>query len=110
MASRCINPKCENQSSFFGAGALYSFQQRETAHSRRCMRYLWLCASCEPHHVVRTDGAGNLVVVPRSHAQPFKTRTGPKLRLVFRSKRVPLSLGNGRAGSSAHFQQYYKEA
>ena len=46
MASRCINPQCENQSSFFGAGALYAFQEHEAAHSRRHMRYLWLCASC----------------------------------------------------------------
>jgi hypothetical protein len=35
MASRCIDPKCENQSSFFGTGALYSFQECEAAHSRR---------------------------------------------------------------------------
>jgi hypothetical protein len=111
MASRCINPKCENQSSFFGAGALYSFQECETAHSRRRMRYLWLCASCAPHHVVRTDSAGKIIIVPRSNAEPFKTRnTGGKLRLIFRSKRVPLPLGGCQAGSPSHFQQYQKEA
>ena len=111
MASRCINPKCENQSSFFGAGALYSFQECETAHSRRRMRYLWLCASCAAHHVVRTDGAGKIIIVPRSNAEPFKTRnTGGNLRLIFRSKRVPLPLGGCQVGSPSHFQQYQKEA
>ena len=99
MASRCINPQCENQSSFFGAGALYAFQEPEAAHSRRHMRYLWLCASCAPHYVVRTDGAGKVIVVSRSEAQPFKVRdAAAKLRLVFRSKRVPLPPRAARLG------------
>ena len=111
MASRCINPQCENQSSFFGAGSLYSFQEYEAAHSRRHMRYLWLCASCAPYYAVGTDGAGKVVVVPRSHANPFKTRDAAgNLRLIFRSKRVPLTLGGCQAESPSHFQQYQKEA
>jgi hypothetical protein len=104
MASRCINPKCENQSSFFGAGALYSFRESEAAHSRRHMQYLWLCASCAPHYAVRTDGGGKLIVVPRSHAEPFKARDAAgDLRLIFRSKRVPLPIGGCQAASPSHF-------
>ena len=100
MASRCINPQCENQSSFFGAGALYAFEKHEATHSRRHMQYLWLCASCAPHYVVRTDGAGKAIVVPRSHAEPFKVRDAAgKLRLIFRSKRVPLPLAAARPGA-----------
>ena len=99
MASRCINPQCEDQSSFFGAGALYAFQEHEAAHSRRHMQYLWLCASCAAHCVVRTDGAGKVIVVSRSHAEPFKVRDAAgKLRLIFRSKRVPLPRAAARAG------------
>ena len=94
MASRCINPQCENQSSFFGAGALYAFQEHEAAHSRRHVRYLWLCASCAPHYAVRTDGGGKVIVVSRSQVEPFKARDA-KLRLIFRSKRVPLPIGDG---------------
>jgi hypothetical protein len=111
MASRCINPKCENQSSFFGAGALYSLQECARAHSRRRMRYLWLCASCAPHQVVRTDAAGKVIVVPRLHAEPFKApnmRGNP--RLIFRSKRVRLPVAGCQAGNSSEVQQYYKEA
>ena len=104
MASRCINPQCENQSSFFGAGALYAFEKHEATHSRRHMQYLWLCASCAPHYVVRTDGAGKAIVVPRSHAEPFKPRDAAgNLRLIFRSKRVPLPLGGSQAQSLPHF-------
>lgn len=104
MASRCINPQCENQSSFFGAGALYSFQSCEVAHSRRHMQYLWLCASCAPHYAVRTDGAGGkVIVVARSHASPFKARDGAgNLRLIFRSKRVPLPLESSQAQNPSH--------
>jgi hypothetical protein len=103
MASRCINPQCENQSSFFGAGALYSFQSCEAAHSRRHMQYLWLCASCAPHYAVRTDGAGKVIVVARWHAKPFKARDAAgNLRLIFRSKRVPLPLGGSQAQSPSH--------
>lgn len=103
MASRCINPLCENQSSFFGAGALYAFQEHEAAHSRRHMQYLWLCASCAPHHAVRTDGASKVIVVPRSCAEPFKPRDVCNLRLIFRSKRVPLPLGSNQVQNAVHF-------
>lgn len=100
MASRCINPQCENQSSFFGAGALYAFERQGAAHSRRHMQYLWLCASCAPLYVVRTDGAGKVIVVSRSHVEPFKVRDAAvKLRLIFRSKRVPLPLAAARPGA-----------
>jgi hypothetical protein len=104
MASRCINPQCENQSSYFGAGALYSFRDSEAGRSRRHTQYLWLCASCAPYYAVRTDGMGKVVVAERSHTEPFKVRDAAgKLRLIFRSKRVSLPLGGCPAGSSSRF-------
>ena len=94
MASRCINPQCENQLSYFGAGALYSLQEMDKSHTRRHMQYLWLCASCAPHYALQTDSGGKLIVTPRSLTLPFKARdASTRLRLVFRSRRVPLPLG-----------------
>jgi hypothetical protein len=97
MASRCINPQCENQSSFFGAGALYAFQERDAAHAKRQREYLWLCASCAAHYAVRTDAARKVVVVPRSQARSIQPRSAGNLCLIFRSKGVPLPLGDSRA-------------
>jgi hypothetical protein len=107
MASRCINPQCENQADFFGAGALYAFQERAAVHARRHMQYLWLCASCAGHYAVRTNSARKVVVVPRSQAKPIQPRDAAgNLWLIFRSKRVPLPLG----GRQARFRRPARES
>ena len=110
MASRCINPQCENQSSFFGAGALYAFEKHEATHSRRHMQYLWLCASCAPHYAVRTDGAGKVIVVPRSHAEPFKVRDAAgRLTADLSLEESSAAAGGCQAGSSSHPSAVKKE-
>jgi hypothetical protein len=101
MKSRCVNPLCSQDAGFFGAGDLYALQGPETAHPRRAIRYIWLCASCAADHSVQTDGRGKIIVVPRFHRNPSKARDVPnRLRLVLRSNSVPLPLDRPAARES----------
>jgi hypothetical protein len=96
MACKCFNPQCDHQAGFFGAGALYILQEK-TRRSRRHTQYLWLCDSCALKNTLRTDGAGKAIVMSRSQVLPFKAEDGvAQLRLVFRSKRVPMPVGGIR--------------
>lgn len=89
MTSRCVNPQCAAQWELFGAGALYAFERRKTAHSSRQRKYIWLCAFCANRSTLETDATGNVMVVPQTSAG---TSAQSDLRLVFRSPGVPLLL------------------
>jgi hypothetical protein len=95
MAKRCINPQCDEQSSYFGAGALYVLDRRNTSRSPRHTEYFWLCVSCAAHFTMQTDGVGNVVVIPRARVSRFVRgdATG-NLGLVFRSTGVSLPTDN----------------
>ncbi len=66
MASRCINPQCKNQSSYFGAGALYALQQHETTHPRRHTQYLvvrHVCSALRRTNRRRGQGDRNTAIL-----------------------------------------------
>lgn len=91
MQKSCINPRCDERSRYFGAGALYALEKRKTGRSPRHTEYFWLCASCAAHFTVQLGRAGDLAVIPQSRTS---AAIGPKainnLRLVFCSKGVTL--------------------
>ena len=100
MIQNCINPHCNRESTFFGAGALYAFQKDKTSHSRRHMEYFWLCASCAARLALYADSDGNVTVIPRSQTPGYeKGSLAGNVRLVFRSTGVSLPMNNREMAS-----------